>query len=386
MNAGVWTKRKLLRIHRRLLPDDPDIGWTPYLWLVYLGFFYISWWFHTPSTLEVAINLFVVLVFLALYFHGFWCRGRGIVATVAAIAALGALLGPWNPGASVFFIYAAGFVGQIQPRRRAVLTLLLVQSTVALEAWWLHLPWNFFLPPLVFGTLVGTVNFYYAELGRKRSHLKLTQVEVQRLATVAERERIARELHDLLGHTLSLITLKSELAGRLLHHDPQRAGREIADVERVSRDALAQVRQAVSDFRAHGLREQLANARLALEASGVRFDYHCDAGSLSPEIDHALAMCLREAVTNIIRHAGAHRASARFYRHQGYACLEIDDNGTAKAITPGAGLKGMRERLSVLGGELDIQTGAGTRLSIEVPLPEVGTRHIPMPAAQAHSA
>jgi len=386
MNVWTVTKKLLLRVHRRLLPSDPDIGWMPYLWLVYLGFFYIGWFFHTPSALEVTLNGLVLLAFLVLYFHGFWCRGKSIIATTLAIAALGALVGPWNAGASVFFIFAAGFVGQIQPRRRAVVTLLVVQSVVALEAWLLHLPWNFFLPPLVIGTLVATVNLYYAELGRKRSHLKLTQAEVQRLATLAERERIARELHDLLGHTLSLITLKSELAGRLLHRDPQQAQREIADVERVSRDALAQVRQAVSDFRAHGLQEQLANARLALEASAVRFDYHCDAGSLPPEIDHALAMCLREAVTNIIRHADAHRASARFYRHQGHACLEIDDNGKAKAIVPGAGLKGMRERVSVLGGSLDIQTGSGTCLNIDVPLPESGFTPVPIASAQAKTA
>src|SRR5690606_38964639 len=117
-------------------------------------------------------------------------------------------------------------------------------------------------------------NYYQREREDHRAKLAMAQDEIERLATIAERERIARDLHDLLGHTLSTITLKSELAAKLVRNDPQSAAREMGDVERISRDALGQVRQAVRGYRSSGLEGEIANAKLALEAAGIDFDYY----------------------------------------------------------------------------------------------------------------
>ena len=133
----------------------------------------------------------------------------------------------------------------------------------------------------------------------KDAALALSQDEVRRLAATAERERIGRDLHDLLGHTLSLITLKLELSRKLFERDPARAKHEMEDAERVAREALAQVRSAVTGIRATDLAAELASAKLLLETTRVQLDYAPPPQGLPPEVERGLALVLREAVTNI---------------------------------------------------------------------------------------
>src|SRR5690606_14235585 len=132
-----------------------------------------------------------------------------------------------------------------------------------------------------------------------------------------------RDLHDLLGHTLSMVALKSDLAARLLERDPAAARGEIAAVSRVAREALAQVRRAVSGIRAAGIAAELASAKLLLESDGVAFEYRVDGslgtGTLPPEVESAFALAVREAATNIQRHARARRAGAGFAIEDGEA-------------------------------------------------------------------
>ncbi|MEO8804367.1 MAG: sensor histidine kinase, partial [Rudaea sp.] len=197
-----------------------------------------------------------------------------------------------------------------------------------------------------------------------------------------------RDLHDLLGHTLSLITLKSELANRLFERDPQAARREIADVERVARDSLAQVRRAVTGIRAAGFAAELASAKLLLESNGIHFEYALADVSLPPEIETALAMTLREAVTNAQRHARATRVRAALDVEGQRMLLTIDDNGRGGAIVPGNGLCGMRERLDGIGADLRIESvrGQGTRLHVSMPLPQSAVQEsVPAAALLRHA-
>jgi two-component system sensor histidine kinase DesK len=178
-------------------------------------------------------------------------------------------------------------------------------------------------------------------------------------------------LHDLLGHTLSLITLKSELANRLFDRDAAGAKREMADVESVARDALAQVRRAVTGIRAAGFAAELASAKLLLESNGVRLSYDVADVPLPVEIETALAMTVREAVTNVQRHARASSARVTLAAHNGLLVLDIEDNGRGGAIVPGNGLTGMRERLAEIGAELRVDSvrGRGTTLRASLALP-----------------
>jgi len=259
----------------------------------------------------------------------------------------------------------------------------------AIEWYFLGFPWQYSLSALIIGPVVGSMNLIYRRNQQRNAELKLSHDEVRRLAALAERERIGRDLHDLLGHTLSLITLKSELANRLFDRDAAAARREVADVERVARDALAQVRRAVTGIRAAGIAAELASAKLLLESNGVRLQTEFADISLPSEIETALAMTLREAVTNIQRHAQASSVRVALCIEGSLLVLRIEDSGRGGAIVPGNGLTGMRERLAGIGADLrvDSERGRGTRLCVSLPVPKdalVGTA-LP-PTVMAHAA
>ncbi len=366
-----WTsvaKNGLLAVHRRLLPDDPEIGWMPYLWLVYLGFVYLPVALIDYRPTQVWATHAATLVFLVLYFRGFWSRGFKVLPSLIGIAALGAILAPINFGASAFYIYASAFACQLGTVRRGVIAVGAIVAAVVIEWLVLDLHVAFLLPAVIFSILVGTINIYHSDLARRRSELRLSHDEVRRLAATSERERIARDLHDLLGHSLSLITLKIELARKLLDRDPARAAAELAELERISRSALREVREAVSGFRSAEMGSELANARLALEVAAIDFDYRLDGPELTPEVDQVFAMCLREAVTNVVRHSKATRCSVRMERRRDQAELRIIDDGKCESIEEGSGLKGMRERLGAVGGSLVVSTRQRTELRLRVPL------------------
>lgn len=217
---------------------------------------------------------------------------------------------------------------------------------------------------------VGTINVVYRFNAQRDVELKLSHDEVRRLAATAERERIGRDLHDLLGHTLSLITLKLELSRRLFDRDADAARREIEEAEQVARHALAEVRSAVTGIRASGVVAELASARLLLNTSMIDFVYRADVPELPPRVDNELALVLREAVTNIHRHAGASFAEVTVSMDDRACTMTIVDNGRGLAGSEGNGICGMRERVRALGGTLAFASGAakGTVVHIQVPL------------------
>jgi two-component system sensor histidine kinase DesK len=178
-------------------------------------------------------------------------------------------------------------------------------------------------------------------------------------------------LHDLLGHTLSLVALKSELARKLALVDPERAQREMEEVERVARHALGEVRTAVTGMRRGDLAAELVSARLMLEASGVSFvgALPCEL-QLSAQVEAPLALVLREAVTNIHRHARANTASVAFIIEKNDLQMKVTDDGCGGLSAHGNGVSGMRERVRALGGSLHIDSPMrrGTVLTVRVPL------------------
>ncbi len=224
---------------------------------------------------------------------------------------------------------------------------------------------------LLFGgaitALIGAVTIHAEELDRQEAELKLSQAEVRRLAAVAERERIGRDLHDLLGHTLSLITIKAELAAKLASRGDSRAEQEIREVERISRGALREIREAVSGLRRADLGAELANARLACEAGNVRLTIDTRPFDLSPDRQATLALCLREAITNVVRHAAAGQCRVVLVREDGWMRLMVEDDGRGGAIREGAGLAGMRERVEEAGGAMTIETARGVTLTVRIP-------------------
>jgi two-component system sensor histidine kinase DesK len=351
-----------------LLPKDKELGWTPYAWLVYLAIFLAGPWIGKISVAEVGLTLLGLAVFLPLYFYGFWASGRRLLAVIAAVVLLGVVYAPINYGGSVFFIYGAGFLGHVTPPSRAVRILGLIVLAVAVESWWFALAPQSWIPAIVVSLLIGGVNIHYGEVRRANLRLKLAQQEVQQLATVAERERIARDLHDLLGHTLSVITLKAELAAKLVDRDPARAASEMREVEKISREALSEVRQTVRGYRALGLQTELTQAKVALAAAGIELTVTASPFDLPATHEGVLALALREAVTNVVRHAGAGHCRVELRQHDGAAHLVVADDGRGGRPHEGSGLSGMRERVEGLAGTLTVEGADGFRLSVRLPL------------------
>ena len=227
-----------------------------------------------------------------------------------------------------------------------------------------------------------------------------TRAELARMAVAEERLRISRDLHDLLGHSLSVIALKSELAGRTLGSDPQRAAREIAELEAVARRSLAEVRQAVTGYRQPSLAAELAAARRMLASAGIDCRVNAPGSyDLPPEVDALLAWTVREASTNIVRHSGARHAGITVTVTGASASADLTDDGAgppagrgaaaggpaAASGAAGSGLAGLAERAGRLGGTLlaGASRHGGFRVRVTVPLTRADGHDAPATPAVA---
>lgn len=251
------------------------------------------------------------------------------------------------------------------------------------------------ISPVTFITVPGFVVIALVQSVKTSQQLRAAREEVASLAAVTEeRLRIARDLHDLLGHNLSLIALKSELARRLVNVSPERAAAEIGDVESVARKALQEVREAVAGYRQPSLASELTGAREILTAAGIIYRYEGDeraSRGLPAAVDAALAWVVREGVTNVIRHSHARSCTLSLAHNTHDVSVEIVDDGVsvsaasvvAPAQTPGAGLRGLSERMQALAGacEFSPRASGGFRLYVSAPLGRA-VQATPAPNAQ----
>ena len=355
----------------------------PYVYLCFLGFL----------AFEPALSpdgrwmptLLLIAAFLPLYVASVRWSERGdlpkLYAGVAAMCAL-AIVGvafQLNVNATIFLIYAAAAGTRDTTPRVACavigLALAILAGLFFLTDFPLPFRWASFLPGALLIPVIGVSQLFDAERKRHNTRLRLSEEEIKRLATIAERERISRDLHDLLGHTLSTITLKSALAAHLAESDPERAGAEMREVEGISRDSLDQVREAVRGYRASGLAEEVAGVRKALASADIAFDMELEPVELAPEQESALAMALREGATNVLRHSGATEVRASLVADGADIVLTVADNGQGGG-REGNGLSGIRSRVQALGGTFSRSTADGTELTVRL------TNRVPEPAAR----
>jgi len=352
----------------------PEFGKAPYLWVFSLLFLFWKYLVvPLPSLTELGALIVTALLFVPLYFASFWMGQRALGLTIVVTCLTGVAWAPHNFSAGTFFIFAAGMCSGVEPERRAYLALAGVMLLGLLAA---SLPGtkalNFLIPTLVIGIPVGIAAIMDSSLRRSRDQLLRKQEEVEHMATIAERERISRDLHDLLGHTLSLITVKAELAGKLATRDIDACKQEIGDIERCARNALAEVRAAVTGYRLTGFQHELASARASLAAAGVEMQAQVTPFTIPAAAENVMALTLREAVTNIIRHAGASRCDVSLVQEGSIIVFSIADNGQLKeggpALRHGNGLTGMQERVSALGGQLALRVEQGLALELRLPM------------------
>lgn len=299
---------------------------------------------------------------------------RPVYVSFAAIAAIAALLTVVvTPAWAILFSYASVLSGLHLPTRHAV-PLLLASAAAALVLT-LGQGAEGAVTYAVSALGVGALMLALGRLIAANVQLQTAQQTIEQLAVEAERERFARDLHDVLGHSLSVVTLKAELAGRLLPAQPQEARRHVQELEQVARAALGELRETVSGYRRPTLAGELAGARLALDAAGIELHLEQRAPELPTEVEALLAWTVREGTTNVIRHSGARRCEIAIapVNGSGVASAEIRDDGrgvrSGAPGDPGNGLEGLRERAAQLAGRIDAETppDGGFRLTVTVP-------------------
>jgi len=325
----------------------------------------------------LAVALIIYTLIYAWYcLAGHRLRHRVIpVATVASLTVLAVVLDHLSgEAANNNFLIALLVAGFALPKRRALIAFFLVAAIMIVEGVLLaKLTAGQFILQLVL-TLPSVVLFGGGAMGLRYllaslAELRAARAEVAQHATDRERSRIARDLHDLLGHSLSLITLKGELATRLLPEGAPGVD-EVRDMVALSREALQQVRDAVSGYRQPTLATELMAARVALRAAGMDLEVQQDVGALDRETEAVLGWVIREGCTNVIRHSGARHCRIHLTRKPGELEIEVANDGWRVPQVPaGNGLRGLEERLSALGGTLDAFAlpTAGFRLVATVP-------------------
>jgi two-component system sensor histidine kinase DesK len=332
-----------------------------------------------PTPARVVAVLAAVVVFMGFFFNG--VRGRldpkppAVVARAYLIdlAIAGVLTIADRPEWSLLFYYvvAVGALRLPRPWNIVVLPVTAITAGVTASIGGANssAAWGQALGLLGIGAAMVAMG----EIMRTNRELLQARQEVARLAVADERARFARDLHDLLGHSLSVIALKAQLARRRLPDDPDQAAVDVADIEAVTRDALREVREAVSGYRRPQLDAELDGARTALDAAGITTTIERPAVDLPAEVEAALAWTVREAATNVIRHSGATHSTIRLLPAIGQATVEVIDDGRGVNGEPagGSGLLGLQERVRMAGGRLEAgprDDGPGFRVRAIVPI------------------
>ena len=306
-------------------------------------------------------------------------EGRVHVALLATLAALALYLevafGSGIPYQFMFVVIAAAVTLPTLPAASAIVAIMALTSGIyALRSGWdaLSSTWESAVAPFA---IVGFSMIIVNRLVLTVRELRAAREEITRLAVAEERLRFARDLHDLLGHSLSSITLKSELAGRLLPVAPDKAAAEVRDIEGVARNALREVREAVAGYRQPTLDEELASAQQILEAAGIACQIERSVGVLPNDVDAVLAWTVREGTTNVIRHSHAKHCEIRLMQESEEIHAEISDDGVGfssegdETNVNGSGLSGLAERVAASSGTFEAKTPSGGGFSLRVSLP-----------------
>jgi two-component system sensor histidine kinase DesK len=369
------------------------------VWILWLPFFtppMLDMLGSHPTPLRLTISLVGVVVFFALYLWVSWQSARSLTshtlrvfptglalwAPVAGLAALAIVLTAINGNSwgAIFFYVSSGAAGWLSTRKAIpVIGALVLFIAVAFAAQGNLADAE---TPVVFVGTVGAIVIAFCWSFANSQQLRLAREAMERTAAInEERLRIARDLHDLLGHNLSLIALKSELAQRQVDSAPDRAANEMRDVEKVARQALKEVREAVASYRQPTLASELRGAREMLTAAGIAYRAEYDAGALgglSTAVESVLAWMVREGVTNVIRHSGARQCTILIARDEQSVRVEVADDGKAASTqtsdtggTGGNGLRGLSERVTALGGHFTAGPADGGGFHLEVTLPLV---------------
>ncbi|MHA6480638.1 histidine kinase [Paenibacillus sp. strain BS8-2] len=354
-------------------------GLSPYVWVVFciLPFYFI---FRSSSTPEVVSGIVMILLFFVCYWQSFVSKGWlvyfwtsvQIVISIAMTVLFSYVY---------FSIFLAFFIGNIKNKAGfyTLYAILLISTIITVNYGLVTQNKLFFTQfPFILICLIVVILLPFNTFSQKKQDQLEGQLEdankrIDELVKLEERQRISRDLHDTLGQKLSLIGLKSDLAGKLVHQDPERAHAEMLDVQQTARHALKEVREMVTQMRGTRLDEEMHRVGQILSAAGLGLTVTGDPKLANTTLlaENVLSMCLKEAVTNIVKHSRAANCDITIHSTDTEVSVAVKDDGVGMTLKPGYyrgnGLRGMKERLEFVNGSLDIASDRGVIVTFRVP-------------------
>jgi len=335
--------------------------------LVYLGFYFLPWFFKAPSYQDVIAATIAIGVFVPIFIHGFHQSGLSCLRYVAATSLIGFAVSPFFGTHGIFHIYAMSQLGNMRPERTAWISAVGLTIVFSVFALLTQMTWWDFGFPILMGIVTMISMISQSDRVEQNELLERSIDLEQHLATLAERERIAQDLHDLLGQTLTMVSLKSELAERLLDEKPSMAKQELSEIRDATKTALRDMRQAVTGMNSTTLKAELQQAKRVLSAANIALTVRGDIPSFNAEVDNELGLSVREAMTNVVRHSLAKKATFNILQVDDNVIIDVEDDGNAGLIVEGSGLSGLIKRIQKLGGTAHLEQNPGLKISMQIP-------------------
>ncbi|MDO3381994.1 sensor histidine kinase [Gilvimarinus algae] len=341
-----------------------------YLWLLFSAYYFIPVFALPLTGWKLAFALTGYAAFVACYISIRFLPQKlwpFVVITLLIVATLSSLV---TPGASNFFMYTGFFLGVILPLGYFIGAVALIIAGTYWLGEMIGYPFLFYSLYIMIGApTIGMIGVVERLRARSAQREQQSLEEIRALAQSLERERIARDLHDVIGHTLSTIALKAELAQKLLQREQtDQADNELTQLQAITRDGLRQVRETISGVHRTTLAAELENLSLRMSEQGIAFSREGEVPSLAPEADTALALVLKELTTNLLRHSNAKHCRLTLTQEADAYHVHLKDDGVVRKFTEGNGLRGIRERLQVLGGQFNLSIDRGFGAHIRLPI------------------
>lgn len=357
-------------------PGSPysDKSW---IWLIFSLYYFVPLFYMPFDVIGHALLVGIYFIFIAVYLWASTLSRHLVWKPIAIITLLALLITPYTPSSSTFFTYVGFLIGFCYSTR-VYLSMLGGFISIILA---LHYYYQYSIPIFAFPAISGIITISawgYIEKLRYDARIRFIQSrqEIEQLAVIAERERIARDLHDILGHTLSSIALKAELAEKLLKHgklvDTQQ---HLAELHQIARNSLSLVRQTVSGYKHRGLMGEVMELCDKLRQKGFMVEMVGEVPQLSARAETAMILALTELTTNILRHSKGNHCKIEFSRNADQVLVSMRDNGSIENLEPGNGIKGIQERLQALAGDLTANIQRGCEFKISLPAYELQPAH-----------
>lgn len=363
-----------------------------FVWIAFciLPFYFI---FRSSSFIEITIGIVLTIVFFTAYRLSFIKKGWTVYVSVGIKMMVNVAMTLYF-GYVYFALFLAFFIGNIQ-HKAGFITLYVIHlvTTIAAVAASFVVKSDILLSqlPFIILSVLGVIILPFGMYNRRKrenleNELENANERIAELMVTEERHRIARDLHDTLGQKLSLIGMKSDLAGKLIQKKPEQAKKEIDDIHRTARTALKEVREMVSHMRYIKLKDELIRIQEMMNAARVQMKIRGNADFKNTPllIEDIVSMCLKEAATNIVKHSQATSCKVSMTETPDEICIEVQDNGiggfTESLFWKGNGLRGMKERLEFVNGKLEIESSNGTIVTIKIPMND----HKPLEPGGSH--